>query len=366
MRYIDEEAIENISVGAAFLGTGGGGDPYIGKMMALSAVKKHGPVKLIDPSEVEEDGIYLPSASMGAPSIMVEKYPAGDEFIRSFEKLSKYLNVEEIAGTFPMEAGGVNSMIPIAVAAQTGLPMVDGDGMGRAFPELQMTTFHLGGVPISPMTMTDEKGNLAVYETIDNLWAERIARVVTSEMGGSSLISLYPCNGKQLKENAIPNIVTLSEEIGKIIRGGRDTQETLEKLLSVTKGYELMVGKISDISRTVRNGFNYGEALIEGLEDYTGQNMSVHFQNENLIATRDGEVVAMTPDLVIMVDLDTLEPATTESLKYGKRVRVIGMPSDARWRTEKGIETVGPRYFGYDVDFKPVEEIHGKGANLYV
>lgn len=34
MRYLDEEAIENIAVGAAFLGTGGGGDPYIGKMMA--------------------------------------------------------------------------------------------------------------------------------------------------------------------------------------------------------------------------------------------------------------------------------------------------------------------------------------------
>jgi len=362
MRYIDEESIENISVGAAFLGAGGGGSPYIGKMMALAAVKEHGPVKLLSPTEVEDDGIYLPSASMGAPSILVEKFPAGDEFVRSFEKLSKYLDVDEIAGTFPMEAGGVNSMIPIAVAAQTGLPMIDGDGMGRAFPELQMTTFHLGGVPVSPMTMTDEKGNLAVYETIDNLWAERIARVVTSEMGGSSLISLYPSTGKQIKENAIHDIVTLSEDIGEIIRDGQDTKRTLNQLLDVTQGYELMTGKIKDIQRTVRNGFNYGEAIIEGLEDYSGQEMSVHFQNENLIAIRNGEAVATTPDLVIMVDSETLEPATTESLKYGKRVRVIGMPSDKRWRTKKGIETVGPRYFGYDTDYQPVEEIYNKGV----
>lgn len=363
MRYIDEEAIENISVGAAFLGTGGGGDPYVGKMMALSAVKEYGPVSLIDPNEAVDDGIYLPSASMGAPSILIEKYPAGDEFIRSFEKLSKYLNVDEIAGTFPMEAGGVNSMIPIAVAAQTGLPVVDGDGMGRAFPELQMTTFHLGGVPVSPMTMTDEKGNLAIYETIDNIWSERIARAVTSEMGGSTLVSLYPCNGKQLKENAIPHIMTLSENIGKIIRSGKDTQKTLDQLLEVTNGYELMTGKVIDISRSVHNGFNYGEAKIEGLEHFLNQKMSVHFQNENLIATRNGEVVATTPDLIIMVDLDSLEPATTESLKYGKRVRVIGMPSDKRWRTDKGIETVGPQYFGYEAKYEPVEDIYNRGSN---
>ena len=28
MRYLDAEAIENIATGAAFLGTGGGGDPW--------------------------------------------------------------------------------------------------------------------------------------------------------------------------------------------------------------------------------------------------------------------------------------------------------------------------------------------------
>lgn len=55
---------------------------------------------------------------MGAPSVAIEKFPKGDEFVRVFEKLGKYLDQETIAGTFPMEAGGVNSMIPIVVAAE--------------------------------------------------------------------------------------------------------------------------------------------------------------------------------------------------------------------------------------------------------
>jgi len=363
LRYIDEEAIENIATGAAFLGTGGGGDPHIGKLMALSAIKKYGPVKLIDPKEVDKEGVYLPSAMMGAPSVLVEKFPAGDEFVRTFEKLSNFLDIDEVAGTFPMEAGGVNSMIPIAVAATTGLPLVDVDGMGRAFPELQMTTFHLGGNTVSPMTLTDEKGNIAIFETITNLWAERIARSVTSEMGGSALVSLYPSTGEDIVDHGIPNIVTRSEQIGKIIRSGKDQQETLKQLLEVIDGYELFIGKIVDIERTVRDGFNFGEAKLEGLEDYSDDKMSVHLQNENLLATRNDEVVGVTPDLIIMIDMETLQPATTESLSYGKRVRVLGMPCDGRWRTDLGIETAGPRYFGYDIDYTPIEDLVKGGMN---
>lgn len=66
MRYLDEQAIENIAIGAAFLGTGGGGDPYIGKMMALTAIKKHGPIKLLSPEEIADDDYFIPAAMMGA------------------------------------------------------------------------------------------------------------------------------------------------------------------------------------------------------------------------------------------------------------------------------------------------------------
>ena len=34
MRQIGKDNLEDIAIGAAVLGTGGGGDPYIGKLMA--------------------------------------------------------------------------------------------------------------------------------------------------------------------------------------------------------------------------------------------------------------------------------------------------------------------------------------------
>ncbi|MOA18248.1 hypothetical protein D3C78_1385530 [compost metagenome] len=94
--------------------------------------------------------------------------------------------------------------------------------------------------------------------------------------------------------------------------------------------------------------------------------MKVYFQNENLLAEKNGQVIAMTPDLICLVDYETLLPVTTESLKYGKRVRVIGLPANPKWRTEKGVETVGPRYFGYDYDYAPIEELVSKAVAKHV
>lgn len=67
MRYLDAEAIENIATGAAFLGTGGGGDPYIGKMMALSAIEENGPVKLVSPEEIAAEDFFPTRRNDGCP-----------------------------------------------------------------------------------------------------------------------------------------------------------------------------------------------------------------------------------------------------------------------------------------------------------
>lgn len=367
MRYLDKQSIEHIAVGAAFLGTGGGGDPYIGKLMALSAIEKYGPVRLYSVDEIEDEDFFIPSAMMGAPSVLVEKFPKGDEFVKVFQMLAKYLGREKITGTFPMEAGGVNSMIPIVVAAQLNLPLIDCDGMGRAFPELQMVTFNLDGISAAPLAISDEKGNIGIFETIDNKWTERLARTATVEMGASALVSLYPTTGAQIKNSGVHNIVTLSEQIGEIISSNnRDAKDKLEELLNLTSGYELFQGKITDVIRETKGGFNFGEMNLEGIEGNKEEQMKVYFQNENLLAKKNGQVVAMTPDLICLVDYETLLPVTTESLKYGKRVRVIGLPAHPKWRMEKGIETVGPRYFGYDYDYAPIEELVSKAVAKHV
>lgn len=359
MRYLDEQAIEYIALGAALLGTGGGGDPYIGKMMALSAIKTYGKVQLIEPMDVPDDAWVSPVAGIGAPSVLVEKIPNGSEFKRAFEALSRYIG-QEIFATLPIEAGGVNSMIPIVVAAECGIPLIDVDGMGRAFPELQMVTFHLHGVSATPLALTDEKGNLSIIEAIDNQWTERLARAMTVEMGAHAEMCIYPMQGKMLKLAGIANVVTLSEKIGKIIHHASEIDQPLAALLELTQGINLFSGKIIDVERQTRSGFNYGKVIIEGLDTHKHKTMEVYFQNENLVALCDGIPVALTPDLICIVQMETLVPVTTDALKYGTRVHVLGLPAHSQWRTQKGIEVAGPRYFGYEYDYIPLEILNAK------
>lgn len=356
MKYIDLETIEDIAIGAAFLGTGGGGDPYVGKLMARQAVSKHGHVPLIDVEDVPDDAWIIPTAMMGAPTVLVEKIPSGHEVFKAFDLLKSYLG-EEIYATAPIEAGGVNSMIPIAVAAEQGLPLVDADGMGRAFPELQMVTYHLYGISATPMVIADEKGNTILMNTINNYWTENLARNSTVVMGGSVMIAIYPMRGRDLKKAAIRDIVTFSAKIGRTIREARRSEQNpAQALLEVTGGFEIFKGKISDVLRRTTGGFVRGEAHLEGIEEYKGSHLELNFQNENLVAIRDGKIVATVPDLICSVDIESAIPITTEGLRYGQRILVVGIPCNEKWRTPKGIETVGPRYFGYDTDYIPLEE----------
>jgi len=358
---IREQEMQDIAIGAAVLGTGGGGDPYVGKLMALTAIRKYGPVKLLDPSEVPDDWFVIPTAMMGAPTVLIERIPRGDEAVESLRLLEKF-HGRKADATMPIEAGGINSTIPFVVAAKTGLPVVDADGMGRAFPELQMETFSIYGVPGSPIAIHDEKGNSAVLNTVDNVALEWLARGLTVKMGGSSHIAEYAMSGKDVKRTAVPNCVSLVLKIGRTIReAAMNKRSPLKSLIDVTEGTNygkaipIFKGKILDVERRTTAGFAVGNTKIEGLDEYAGKTMTIRFQNENLMAAVDGRIVVTVPDLISILDSESAQAITTEGLRYGFRVTVVGIPTPEIMRTPEAIKVWGPRYFNLDTDYIPLE-----------
>lgn len=356
MREIAEETLESLALGAAVLGTGGGGDPYIGKLLARNAILEHGPVEVLDLDEVPDDALCAMSAVMGAPTVLVEKLPGGGEQLAALGALEDYLG-RKATHILCAEVGGLNSMLPIAAATATGLPLVDCDAMGRAFPEIQMSTPTLFSVGASPMAMADEKGNIVVIDAVDNHWTERMARSIAIDMGATAFISLYSQTGEQAKQAMIGGTLSIAESIGAAILTARDRKEDpIDSAAREMGGFLIYVGKIAEVERRTEAGFARGSVTIEGLAAHSGTEMRIEFQNENLVATRASEVVATVPDLITVLDLESGEPITTEELRYGYRVGVIAAPCDNRWRTDSGLELVGPRYFGYDIPYVPVEE----------
>ncbi|TMF01527.1 MAG: DUF917 domain-containing protein [Chloroflexi bacterium] len=357
MRLVGESDVDDIAVGAAVLGTGGGGSPYLGKLLAQQAIRKHGPVKVVDASEVDDSALVICCAMMGAPTVVAEKLPRGDELIKAFTTLERYLG-RTATHTVSIEAGGMNSTTPLGVATQLNIPLVDADAMGRAFPELQMVTPTLYGIRASPMVLADEKGNTVLISAIDNFWTERLARSITVDMGATASIALYSLSGAQVKETLVRGTIGLAQELGRVLRDTRAAHgDPVTAIVDRLQGRLLFAGKVVDVARRTEAGFAKGSARVEGFDADTGAFLELQFQNEYLVAVREGDVVVSVPDLIITLDLDSGRPITTDEIRYGFRVAVVGAPCDSRWRTTAGLELVGPRYFGYDIDYTPLESL---------
>ena len=353
LRTIHAEDLEDIAIGGAILGTGGGGDPYVGKLMAQEAIRKHGPVKLVDVEELPDDALVVPVCMMGAPTVMTEKLPQGEELMNAFRQLEKVLG-RKIDAVLCGEAGGINSTTPFVVAAASGLPLVDGDGMGRAYPELQMETFTLHGVSATPMVLCDDKGNSLVLETVSNGWTERLARAATVEMGGSALLAFYPMNGEVAKKAVVRGTLSLCVNLGRTLRETRtahaDPVAAITKLLGASVIFN---GRVTDVDRRTIGGFARGSARFDGLDEWKGHSFKLDFQNEFLMAERDGRIICTTPDLITLLEAETGAPVTADSLRYGLRLMALAFPCNPQWQTPAGIALVGPRYFGYDTDYRP-------------
>jgi DUF917 family protein len=355
--YVDTDAIDDIALGATVLGTGGGGDPHVGKLVARQAIKKHGPVELVAPEDLADDALVIPSAQMGAPTVSVEKLPSGEEAVASLERVEQAVG-RDVDATMPIECGGINSTFPFAVASRKGLPVVDADGMGRAFPELQHETFNIYGVSGTPAAVSDEHGDTCLIETGTNDRLEWLARGITVRMGGVAYVSDYPMTGREVKDTAIPGTMSLARDLGRAVRTAENDvidaiQEVTEKSIYGT-AQSLFEGKIVDVKRRNRRGFVVGDVAIDGLGPDDGQTMTIEFQNENLGVRVGGEWIATVPDLITVLDRETGLPMPTESLRYGARVRVLAIPTPELMRTEAALDVWGPKTFGLETDYEPL------------
>ena len=372
---IRPEDVEAIAVGAGILGTGGGGNVYVAKLWIKRLLEEKREIMVIPLDEIADDAWVASCGGIGAPTVSFEKLRRGDEELRAMRALEGRLGVRMDA-VVSVEIGGANAMRPMAVAAHAGIPVLDADGMGRAFPELQMETFAIHGVPAVPAAMADDKGAVEIYDTpMDARELERVARARCIEMGGTAGMA-HAMRGRDVKRAAIPGTVSLALELGGAVLEARERKaDPIAAALAVTGGITLMRGKIVDVERRTTAGFARGTVRIAGTGDDEGREVAIDFQNEHLIAREtapgqgagtgrrrasvEGRVLASVPDLVCIVATDDAEPVGTELLRYGYRVAVLALPAHPLLRTPEALAVVGPRAFGYDIDYVPLERDRG-------
>jgi len=355
MREVSLSDTGAIAIGAGILGTGGGGSTYLNRLRLENELRRQGrPVPVLAAEAVPDEALVCAVGGMGAPTVSHEKLQAGHEIKTALRALEAHLR-DKIYAIVIGEIGGGNALGPMVTALQCGLPVIDGDGMGRAFPELQMDTFMIYGAAPAPFALADSHGNVAIFPRIGSAQeAEAFARRLTIEMGGSAALVMPVMRGREMKATIIRDTLSLAKRIGETVLDCR--ARSLEPAATVARlgqGQVLFRGKITDVERRTVQGFARGRLRISAFEDFDRQ-LEIDFQNENLIARSGGRVFCSVPDLICILSLEDGEPIGTEALRYGLRVAVLALPAPKELKTAAALAVVGPRAFGYDIDFSPL------------
>lgn len=364
-RLIGRGDIDDIAAGAAVLGCGGGGDPYVGALMTKQALQGGHSVPLVAPADVPDDALVVAIAGIGAPPVLIEKIANGSESEIALRQLEKHLG-RRADFLMPAEVGGLNSLYPLQVAAKLGLPVVDADGMGRAFPKLEMTSFHIFGVPVAPIALVNERGDVVLLNATSDEQAEHFVKHLAVAMGGMMSSAGFSQSGAQVKTAAVPGTLSICQDIGVALRlaraQSRDPFGALLAAMRATPYYQhaqlIFEGKVVDVSRRTDGRWSLGQTRIEGPQGV----LELAVQNEWLHAQRNGRTAAIVPDLLAVLDEDTAQAITAESVRYGQRVRVLAASVPPVMRCEAALKVWGPQAFGIDEPFIPIEVLAAQAA----
>jgi DUF917 family protein len=286
---------------------------------------------------------------------------------RAIELLGKHIG-KPINAVIRFEPAGATLNTFIA-ASELGLPVVDACPAGRAVPELEMQTTFANGINTGPGALVTRWGDIVYLDkVVDDYRVEDLARALAVGSGGGASMAYNPLTGKQLRKAVIKGDVSTSILLGRTVREAREkAQDPVAALLKVSKGHKLFQGVVTKADTKGEGGFTWWDVELRGTGPYSGHTYKVFVKNENLVAWLDGKPDAMAPDLIINLDPKTGDTIVGPSLggyNLNQEVALISIPAHPLWRTPKGIEVIGPRHFGFDFDYVPIEQVMANRAKF--
>jgi len=364
---LDATALEDALVGSSYLGTGGGGSlaearELIATDLAAGLTFSMLAVSALSDADRVACTYGLASLADTSPEMQAKldaiENPVEMPVQAAFEALERYIG-QKFAGVIMGEIGPLSLAEGLSTAARLGVPALDADTVGRAVPEINQHSVKVAGIPLTPIGAATPFGDEMIVETLgDPTRAEDILRsiaVVSRECG----VTDSPITGAQAKQDGtlVTESLSLAQNIGQAVREAKGAgTDPIEAARAAGDGYLLFTGTVSDFDWRDEDGFLVGEVALSGTGEFAGQTFVSDVKNEHLVARRDGSVIATCPDLVSIIDIDSADGVINPGYERGQSVAVLGFRCDPLWRTEAGLAVFSPRYFGYDLDYVPIEE----------
>lgn len=365
------EQIEDLLTGFAFYGTGGGGEVSAGRISLTGCLEQGLEMSLMDPDEIRDDGWYCCPFFMGSiapktPETLAEMEKLGyseREYFLEDIMIGAVRTLEQVTGKtmdgiYIAEPGGSNGGCCMAAAYKMGIPVIDGDPAGRAIPEMTQGLPAIREMEYLPAAYFDSWGNQNVTLAARSIpAAERIGKYLSEASYGEMAEAAYLVTGRELKTMLVPRSLSRAYEVGKAINAAKNTGEGGHLGRAAAKasgGIYVGSGVIQTFEPISTDGYYIGTFEVKGQD---GHLYKVWFKNENHILWIDGKPAVTSPDLISLIDLDEQTPLLNSHLEDGKNVAIVVSPAYKFYREKKSIASFGPRYFGFDFDYIPYEEI---------
>jgi len=381
IRIITAEDIEPLLEGLAAFATGGGGNPAWGRAIMERDLARGREYRIVPPEEVPDEALVVSGGYMG--SVEVVDRMGFDQVVEGWEsrfELHEALKVmEEIMGrridfVVPFELGGLNTPVILSLGARAGIPVVDGDALGRAAPETQMTSFIGHGISLTPMPLVDRAGNtVIVKDAVDPVYPDQLGRWVIARGGGMGANNHYPMTGSQLKRAVIPGTISMALEAGRrILEARQKKQDPVQAFADFAGGTVVFTGTVCDVAAEDHTGHYVTTVRVRGEAEHAGRWMRLVIKNETMAGWIDDQLVGMLPDLLCLLEPGTGRGIMSVELQAGLKVAVVGIPCHPRLReglsTPEGAAAFsGARYGCPDLSYRPIEELLselGNGASV--
>lgn len=340
-RKLNKEDIDALLIGLSIFGTGGGGDPEWGRKILESDFKNGRVCEIIDPEDVEDDAFVCSGGIMG--SVKALEKLSYDEIVSKWEDdfvlINAFREMERVMGKkldyiIPFEAGGLNTPVIMTLAARMGIPIINGDAIGRSAPETQMTSFIGHGISLTPMPLVDHLGNtIVVMKANESTYADEIGRFVVTKGGSLGGNAHYPMTGAELRRSCVPHVITDAIEYGKTVLAAKEKGlNPVEAFSKLVDGKLMFTGVIESVTGEDKGGFYITNVRVKGVNNFEGRVLDTVIKNETMVVWVDGEIKSIFPDIAYILDPENGDGLMSSSLSVGQKISFVGRPCHERIR----------------------------------
>ncbi|MGH1386984.1 DUF917 family protein [Kordia sp.] len=309
--HYTKSQVRDMYLGLSIKGSGGGG-AYQDGLALVNRVSNSG-IDLYDVSTADNTKLYIVGAGVGSPAAVAQNI---DGVLNAIEaSVSTLANIKNkpIGGILSGESGSLNSMIAILLSQRLNVPLINGDGSGRAVPLLSNSSYAHEAFGVAPMVVTapaNPGSQINVSNPTDATDAETKIRNIISQPGYGNIggVALWSQTGLQLKNSRIiRNTFSDAYQLGLATKSTIATGNT-----SFLDNYFINNGSfISSYTGTLSN---FTETTVHGLDivtlevninDGTGRTLKMQALNEDLFLKISDGTVITAPHLMSYVIKDT-------------------------------------------------------------